>query len=428
MTDSGDTQSKKTESSEVKKDANATSAAAKAQRADNKNKKPEKKSGRGALILALLALLIALLSAGAVAAMWYFGQMRLSSVGERVTTVERGLESNVQDVVLPRVQKLAAAQSNLQRSSENQHEKLKQLSSELTQSRVQLGELTDKVEGGLRRWKLLEIQGLLLTANERLLLNKDVEGAQQALELASDRLAALNDPRLFKVREQIVNELAALNALPKPDFEGMTLTLNNLIQQVPKLPLAKTVPSEFAMGTNKKEGGSDDAPWRHFLDSAGQALSNMVTIRRDKTAYKPLMPPEQKFFLVQNLQLKLQSARLSLLQRESQGFSQSLDEAGEWLRTFFDKNDPAVAGALKTVSQLKKVELAWDNPDISGSVESLKTYLEGKTTAKKAAATEPRQQANEQPAEQSPNQGDPQEVAAPENAQTGEAAAAAGDE
>lgn len=344
-------------------------------------------SGRGALLIALLALLIALASAAGVAAMWYRGQMQLASVSERVDTVERGLESSVQDLVLPRVQQLANAQDKLQRGQDAQREKLAKLQSELTQSRVQVGELVDKVEGGRRRWQLLEIQDLLLAANERLLLYKDASGAQQALSIAGARLGDLNDPRLFKVREQVVNEIAALNALPKPDIEGMALTLTSLIELTTKLPLAADVPHEY---NNDGDYNNDyrlsepplaQAPWEHFLTSMRQALNSMVTIRRENAAYKPLMPPEQEFFLIQNLQLKLQSARLALLEKKSQTFSESLAEARDWLRTFFDKSDPAVAGAIETLGRLENIELAWDAPDISDSLEALKAYLQGQSAA-----------------------------------------------
>jgi len=342
-------------------------------------KPAKKRTGRGAVVFALFALLVALGSALGVAAMWYLGEKQVVSMSDRVATVERGLESNVQDVVLPKLQGLTRTQSELQRSVAKQREALKQLGVDLIQSRVQLGELSEKIEGGRRRWRLLEIEDLLLAANERLLLYKDPGSAQQALKLASRRLGELNDPRLFGIRERVINEIAALNALPKPDIQGMVLSLSSLIEQVPKMPLAKRVASDFQAPDSQDELRLPEEPWRHFLDSMKTALSTMVTIRREKSDYKPLMPPEEKFFLTQNLQLKLQAARLSLLQRESLSYNAALAEAQEWLQTYFDTNDPLVAGAIQSIGQIQKIQFDWEPPTISNSLEALRKYLQAQS-------------------------------------------------
>lgn len=354
--------------------------------------KSQPKRGRGAFVLAFFALLIALASLLGAGALWYWGQMQVASLGQRTDTVERGLESGVQDVVLPRLKKLDDAQQKLQQSSQAQAQKLAQLNQELTQSRVQLGEMTDKIEGGLRRWKLMEVQDLLLVASTRLQLYKDASGAQQALHLAGQGLRALNDPRLFKIREKVVNEVAALDALPKPDIEGMALSLGSLINEIPKLPLADKVVGDYG----KTKAGTDsetklrspEAPWRHFLSSVRDALSGMLTIRRDGGSYRPLMPPQQTFFLYQNLQLKLQAARLALLQNKTTTYSEALAEAGQWLQTYFNTSNAAVAAAIQQLGQMQKIELAWETPDISGSLTALRAYLRTQSTTKQPAAND----------------------------------------
>lgn len=394
MTESEQTGKDKTK--EVKKPENKTQANAASQPQKPAGKNPTDKnrggkknsSGRSAVVFAVFALLIALASAAGSGALWYWGEMRMAGVGERVDTVERGLESNVQDVVLPKLQKLADTQGQLQQTAQKQQEIHGNFAQGLTRTRVQVGELTEKIEGGRRRWQLLEIEDLLLAANERLLLYKDAESAQQALSLASERLAQLNDPRLFKIRETVINEIAALNALPKPDIEGMVLALTSLIDQIPQLPLAKSVSGDYQSADPDKNFNLGEKPWQHFLDTMREALSTMVTLRRDNTEYKPLMPADQKFFLMQNLQLKLQSARLSLLQKDSQSYSAALTEAREWLQQYYDTNNSAVAGTVEAIGQMQKMELAWDVPDIAGSLEAIRSYLGANAGAQRKAQTE----------------------------------------
>lgn len=380
--DSAKNQPGVTTQSETKKSAKASDNGGKP--TGKQPKKPaagKTKKGRGAVVLALFAILIALASVLGVGALWYWGQMQFASLDKRTDTVERGLESNVQDVVLPRLQKLNQAQQKLQQANQAQAQEIKQLSQALDQSRVQLSGLTDKLEGGRYRWKLMEIEDLLLTANTRLQLYKDAGGAQQALNLAGRSIRALNDPRLFKIREKIVDEVAALDALPKPDIQGMALSLGSLIHQVPQLPLADKTANEYNNGGAGQTLHLPEAPWRHFLSSVKQALSGMLTIRHDGANYKPLMPPEQTFFLYQNLRLKLQAGRLALLQKNSMSFSESLGEAQKWLNGYFNTDDAAVAAAIQHLGQMRKIELDWDAPDISGSLQALRAYVSAQSAA-----------------------------------------------
>ncbi len=70
-------------------------------------------------------------------------------------------------------------------------------------------QLADRLEGNSQRWDLNQIEALLQAANQRLQLYDDPEGARQALELASDAIARKSDPRLFDLRGEIANEVAA---------------------------------------------------------------------------------------------------------------------------------------------------------------------------------------------------------------------------
>lgn len=337
-----------------------------------------RKRGLGSWLFATLALLVALGAAAASGWVWYQGEQRLAAQSERLDTVERGLESNVQDLLLPRLKKLESRVSGLSERDAGQAETLASLRERLEATRVQISELAELVEGGNRRWRLLEIESLLLAANERLQLHRDQRGAKQALNLASRRLAAFDDPRLFGVRQRVVDEIAALEALPEPDIEGMALNLAQLIERLPDLPLASDVPGDYAgAGNGEQQQGTPfrERPWRHFLDSMREALRGMVTVRRTDEAHQPLMPPEQEFFLYQNLRLKLESARLALLRRQTPAYRDAVTTARDWLGTYFDREDARVAAAIETLEGMRKVQLAWEAPDISGSLTALRDLL-----------------------------------------------------
>lgn len=337
-----------------------------------------RRGGRGSLVVAVLALLIALIAAAAVVALGYLGQQRSQSLGKRVATAEQAVETNAQDVLLPRIRELESRMDELATTVEQRGRAVSRLQDNLRQTQSQLTDLAELVQGGRRQWQLLEVEDLMLAANQRLQLEHDPQGARRALEIVNRRLGELNDPRLFDIREKVVNEIAALEALPDPDIEGLALKLTSLSQRVRKLPLASDVPDEYA-GSDPGDDGGDrpGAPaWRHFLNSVDEALDGMLTIRRSGGAHEPLMPPEQSFFLYQNLQLKLQTARLSLLKREPESYRANLSSAREWLNTFFDTGDAGVSAAIETIGQMKKVRIDWEAPDITGSLSALRAFLD----------------------------------------------------
>lgn len=343
------------------------------------NGQSEGKGRRGAMVVAILALLLALLAIAAVVALGYLGHRRVDSLGQRVATAEQTVETTTQDVILPKISDLNARLDKLNNRIEQHGGALSRLRKDLHQTQRQLTKLTDRVMGGHRRWKLLELEDLLLAANRQLQLEHDPRGAKKALQIVSRQLAKLNDPRLFDIRRKVINEIAVLEAIPNPDIEGLVLKLTSLIERVDQFPLAASVPDEYHEHDNGHTGANarDVPAWKHFLTSIREALEGMLAIRHSGTGpITPLMPPDQIFFLRQNLKLKLQAAKLALLRRNPQTYQASLAHARKWLREFFDTEDPAVAAAIEQLGQMAKVPIGWETPDITGSLTALRKFLD----------------------------------------------------
>jgi len=346
------------------------------------NAAAKRSGGGGGWILGLLALLIAVVSIVVSGWLWYRGEQRLASVDSRLNTVEQGLQSNVQDVVMPRLSKLDERLQSLADTSKQRSETLSSLQQELRSTQTRNARLAERLDGNGNRWALRQIESLLQAANQRLQLYNDPEAAKQALELASDAISDMGDPRLFEVRKQVVNEIAALDALPDPDIEGLSLKLNAMLEQVPDLPLASDVPTEYQQDESGNNGAADadseldfSRGWQHFVDSVGQALSSMVTIRHDDGTQNALMPPDQVFFLTQNLQLELRSARLSLLERKTENYRESLASAREYLKQHYATGNSQVSSMLEQLKQMSNVKLDWQAPDISSSLGTLRDRL-----------------------------------------------------
>ena len=87
----------------------------------------------------------------------------------------------------------------------------------------------------------------------------------------------------------------------------------------------------------------------------------------------PLLPPEQAYFARENVKLRLLSARLSLLTHDDKSFKSDLQTAQDWVRRYYDGHDRAVKAALHTLQQLSASQTRVDIPDITASLQAVRT-------------------------------------------------------
>lgn len=225
-----------------------------------------------------------------------------------------------------------------------------------------------------------DIEQLLLIANDSLILQHDLTTALAALRTADERLRALADPAFAETRRQLANEIAALQSTPRPDITGAAFAITGLQQQLDAL----TLDSLRAPGGEREAPGLDVANgeavdlsgWRATMQDLWERLSALVVIRRSDDADGPLIAPDQRVFLNQNLWLRLESARLTLLARDAEGLRHHLGIARDWLARHYDADDTRVAALLGGIDELERLDIEPDLPDISASLKALRDALE----------------------------------------------------
>ncbi|WP_455197845.1 uroporphyrinogen-III C-methyltransferase [Kaarinaea lacus] len=224
-------------------------------------------------------------------------------------------------------------------------------------------------------WRVSEVEYLLTIANHRLMLEGDVLTARTALQDADNRLRAIADPGLIPVREKISQEINQLNSVSLPDIPGLAAQLSGMIDNVNQLPFVKkelSLESESAPEAEKEFTGVGNflkTVWRDLVDG-------LFKVQRTDQAIEPLLPPEEKIYLVYNLELKLEQARIALLNRETTLFRTNLEDVRQSVATYFDRESASVTSLLQTVTELKQVELRPQLPDISASLRELRSWLQ----------------------------------------------------
>jgi len=300
----------------------------------------------------------------------------LSDVTIQVSGDVKGQLSSITD----KMGRITSDQKQFQTQVSSQQQATEALSKTLKVSNQQMLQSIDVLfkQKGRERigWVLEEVEYLLLVANHSLQLENDVSTAIAALEAADSRLLDTGDPGTIESRTKIRDEIQILKSLQQPDVVGMAARLGSVIKMVPTLPIKYT-----QLNTKDKINAMIEKKATHDtgdLEQAGKAflgeLRGLVVFRKLDETPKALMTPRQQFFLQQNLQLKLETARRSLLMGHQALFAQNLKEAAQWLQDFFDLEIPQVKQTIEEIKTLQSMTITSKMPDISGSIKVLRAY------------------------------------------------------
>jgi len=261
--------------------------------------------------------------------------------------------------------------SSLQSTDVNMQKTLSELDTKQDLLAVNLKELSDSQQitrGDVEQyWALAEVEYLINVANQRVLLAKDVAGASDALEMADDRIEALSDYRLHPLRALLADEQLALSSVVKVDVEGMALHLQSALDSVDSLQVLMAPP--VVEGEEVLRASED---WQGALDKAWTEVKSLVVIRHQQDGAAAVLVPEQRYFLYQNLRLKLETARFALLRGESSAFEASLNSSAQWLEQYFTGEESRATLAL--IKELQATHTEINLPDISASLAWIKGF------------------------------------------------------
>lgn len=275
-----------------------------------------------------------------------------------------------------RVEALEAADQSLRRENEALQTRLAAVDGQLANMADSFSRLARQSDSDLD-WRLMEIRHLLTAASHRLTLERDVDTALAALQMAAARLGELPDPRLAPVHGQLATDLDRLQmAAQGPSLAGLILSLSDLAQQTAALPLKPVRPAAAPAGPVADEEPATASWWRRALRGLRQELKSLVVISHSGAS--AVLLPKEAYFLRQNLRLQLEAARLALLLKDGQQFQASLRACQDWLRGHFDLGDPDARAALAMLDAAAATDLERAVPSVSRSLQALEDYLAGR--------------------------------------------------
>ncbi len=227
---------------------------------------------------------------------------------------------------------------------------------------------------------LTEVEHLLMIAIQQLQLSANLKTALAALQSADDRLDRMKRANLEPLRKAIGRNIEQLRAAPDVDLSSLSYDLDRMIEGVNGLPLVyqPTRATKTAITTPKN---TDSPIWQRLTQEIWQEVRQLIRVEDTGKPVIPLLPPEQEYFLRENLKLHLLNARLALLTRDETAFRQELRQIEQWSGRYFDTPRAETQAWLNMLKKLAASPLRVELPDLTPSLQLVRDYRQAREKA-----------------------------------------------
>jgi len=323
-------------------------------------------------------VLVAALAVGGIGAsawVWQQSQAEAERLAEKLEALQLTLAQEASTISQTR-QEVSTGDRILQQALSDQKDELKGLGLQVANQNKRLNALSTTTRDD---WKLAEVEYLLRLANQRLVMSRETSGAEALLQTADQILRELDDIDLYPVRQAIAEEMAALRLAGNVDRQGLFLQLSALAKQLENLDTLDLSNLKVEVKDEPFVVLDRGTWWETLQASVKQALEKLeshIRFNSSSALVEPLMSPDEQRYLKINLRLMLEQAQLALLQEEPRVYQQSLLKAQEWVATYYKNNAKETQVVMERLNELATANIVQDLPDISLSIEQLRTYFE----------------------------------------------------
>lgn len=272
---------------------------------------PRRASGTGRLIVALLAVLVVGIGAWRGWAWWQArdaeAQTAKAAAAQRIDALEARTETLRRDQRAQAQRLLDAAATN--RVLRDEVLGLGQRGALLEES---VAKLTDPNRHGAQALRLDEVELLLSLAAQRLDIAHDLDGARRAYALAAGALDGIDDHRLLNLKQALVQERVALDAMGAGPQADALAGLDAFAIALAGLP----------RGLAADTAAAPRPTWQRLL-------APLVDVRatRDTT----LVAPAERTAADAALQVEISLARAALERGDDAGYRAALARVAQWV-------------------------------------------------------------------------------------------------
>lgn len=225
------------------------------------------------------------------------------------------------------------------------------------------------------KWQVAEAQHLARLAEQSLNIMHDVPAALMMLQDAQQILNHATDAAVAPIRQALAENIAVLQAQPQVSQEQIYLQMNAIYNEIDHLPLPAT-PLQTAQEENLRSKDYSEAPWWKIQwHKSMDAIRKIVIVRYTDGNDTPLIMPEEKMYLYQNLHAQMQAAMLSVMNRNNEIFQTSLLNMLAWVQKYFVQDAQSTVNVLNQLRALQQVNLQPPAVEIATTLQLFDQYL-----------------------------------------------------
>ena len=177
-------------------------------------------------------------------------------------------------------------------------------------------------------------------------------------------------PQFLPLRRALARDIERLKAVPFVDVSGMSVKLDQAVATIDKLPLSR---DERLPPPVDEPPAAEPSGWQRLARDIWNEVRQLVRIEVSERPAAPLVPPNQEYFLRENLKLRLLSARVALLNHEDEAFKADVIAAEAWLRQYFDTRTKGVQTLQAVLKQLVATPtVGGDIPDLARTLDAMR--------------------------------------------------------
>jgi uroporphyrin-3 C-methyltransferase len=237
------------------------------------------------------------------------------------------------------------------------HDKqFQQIAEHSNQVVASIKELDAIVRGDSHTWRLMQVQNFLEMAMVQATLLNDSTSAINLLAAADNSLKTIDNPNLIPVRKALQADIATLASNPTSNISNIILQLEGIAVAIPNLPHKIRLHQESAADTQTTP--SDTNKWEARAQSTWQELKSLVRIQRHDEPITPYFSQNDTSLINENLSLMLEQASFAAARHYSVLYKQEIKHAQDWVKQYYDLNDPKVLEVDKTLSMLAALPVA----------------------------------------------------------------------
>lgn len=208
----------------------------------------------------------------------------------------------------------------------------------------------------LKKWYVLQAQYLVQLANDYIQFSQNNAAAAELLQRADQALQNVHDGSVDSIRQHLAQYIANMRLLPQVDVTALYTQLNELNSQIDQLPLPLSpLQKEAASAPTVDEEGL--AWWQKGVNRTMNALRDIVIVRYNASKTMPLVMPEERGFLYQNLHAEIQNAMWAVLHRNATVYQASITHLISWIRQYFVQDAPATNNMLQSLAALQAIDI-----------------------------------------------------------------------